>query len=262
MASQQLRLAGAMVRRTLARIRSYGVLVAFVSAFSALGAIAASAAEPLAGRPSDTVVVTVDLDELAAISPADLAQARALVTEIYGRAGVRLQWQPPAMMSMRASVPPNGLTLVIAVASRVSPSTRQSAASAQDVMGVAPLAASAAAEWGGAGRETVRVESSGIAPRSSRAFVFSDRVLAFAGEHRLAVPIVLACALAHEIGHLLLPAGAHADFGIMRSTWYPALFPPHAPGLPGFTPEQVRLLRRRVADRALVPVTSVSSAAK
>jgi hypothetical protein len=63
------------------------------------------------------------------------------------------------------------------------------------------------------------------------------------------VQYVLACALGHEIGHLLLPPNAHASYGIMRGSWHPALFPSKAPGVAGFAPEQARLLRLRARSR-------------
>ena len=91
--------------------------------------------------------------------------------------------------------------------------------------------------------------STGDGSRGTTAFVFSDRVAAFAEAHRLAEADVLASALAHEIGHLLLPPNAHAANGIMRASWRPAFFPPKAPGIAGFPPEQARLLRLRALSR-------------
>ena len=95
----------------------------------------------------------------------------------------------------------------------------------------------------------------GVAPtpgdgsRGTTAYIFSDRVAAFAKAHRLAESDVLATALAHEIGHLLLPPNAHTANGIMRASWRPAFFPPAAPGVAGFPPEQARLLKVRVGSR-------------
>jgi len=77
------------------------------------------------------------------------------------------------------------------------------------------------------------------------AYVFIDKVTAFASSHRIPVKYLLACVLAHEIGHLLLPANAHRPDGIMRDGWHSALFPPRTPGVLGFPPEQARLLRLR-----------------
>ena len=51
------------------------------------------------------------------------------------------------------------------------------------------------------------------------AFVFVDRVLRLAHQYQQPVHVVLALAIAHEIGHLLLPAPAHAREGLMKASW-------------------------------------------
>ena len=51
------------------------------------------------------------------------------------------------------------------------------------------------------------------------ASVFYDRVLRCAHERRQDVAGVLAYAMAHEIGHLLLPYPAHSSSGVMRPDW-------------------------------------------
>jgi hypothetical protein len=77
--------------------------------------------------------------------------------------------------------------------------------------------------------------------RGTLAYVFLDKVTSFAASYRLVVAHVLACALSHEIGHLLLPPNAHRPDSVMRDGWHPALFPPRAPGLLGFPPDQAKL---------------------
>ena len=83
-------------------------------------------------------------------------------------------------------------------------------------------------------------EAFGVAPspgdgtRGTHAYILFDRVERFADEHRVSLGYVLAGAIAHGIGHLLLPPNAHAAEGIMRSNWHPSLFPPKARGRPGF----------------------------
>ena len=55
------------------------------------------------------------------------------------------------------------------------------------------------------------------------AYIFYRRVEAEAAEYAVSPAFVLACAIAHEIGHLLLPRGIHQDghsaTGLMRPTW-------------------------------------------
>jgi hypothetical protein len=51
------------------------------------------------------------------------------------------------------------------------------------------------------------------------AYVFKDRVLQIAHKRHQDVAQVLAYAIAHEMGHVLLPRPAHTDTGIMRAEW-------------------------------------------
>lgn len=51
------------------------------------------------------------------------------------------------------------------------------------------------------------------------ALVYRDRVMQVARGRDALVSRVLAYAIAHEMGHLLLPYPAHADSGIMRAEW-------------------------------------------
>jgi hypothetical protein len=49
--------------------------------------------------------------------------------------------------------------------------------------------------------------------------LFRDRIASVARDSRQDVARLLAYAMAHEIGHLLLPDPAHANVGIMRAGW-------------------------------------------
>jgi hypothetical protein len=55
--------------------------------------------------------------------------------------------------------------------------------------------------------------------RGRLAYVFFERVLATAQKHRVDQASLLGHAIAHEVGHLLLPFGTHADTGLMRAEW-------------------------------------------
>jgi len=51
------------------------------------------------------------------------------------------------------------------------------------------------------------------------AYVFYRRVRAEADRYQVSIGSVLACAMAHELGHLLMPDAAHAASGLMRAGW-------------------------------------------
>ena len=96
-----------------------------------------------------------------------------------------LRWTPA-----ETTEPDRKLTVVLTVSTAVPPGL------GSDAMGVTP--------------------SPGDGTRGTLAYVFLDKVRSFAASHRLAVAPVLACALAHEIGHLLLPPNAHRPDSVMR----------------------------------------------
>ena len=169
-----------------------------------------------ADEPNPTIGITVD-DRNSSFTPS-LPRAKAIASKIYERAGVTLRWIADDTTTV------NRMLTVVIITSAMAP-----AGVAADATGVAP--------------------TPGDGSRGTTAFVFSDRVAAFAKAHRLGESDVLAAALAHEIGHLLLPPNAHAANGIMRASWRPAFFPPKAPGIDGFPPEQARLLRLRALSR-------------
>lgn len=50
------------------------------------------------------------------------------------------------------------------------------------------------------------------------AYIFYDAVVNAARRHDLPPGLLMGYAMAHELGHLLLPAG-HGEFGVMRADW-------------------------------------------
>jgi hypothetical protein len=141
----------------------------------------AGQAQP-AGRPSVAVVAY----NQAGVAADILTRAKIEIARIYGEAGVEVIWMDPA------AVEPAGrfaMRLLL----------RPHAVNASGlVMGTA----------------IGDVHNTG-----GSAFVFYDRVLQSAHERRQDVAGVLAYAVAHEMGHLLLPSPAHSELGIMRADW-------------------------------------------
>jgi hypothetical protein len=73
--------------------------------------------------------------------------------------------------------------------------------------------------WPGSSRVPAGTTPHGPHNSGGAAFVFYDRVCFIALDHQEEIWEVLACAIAHEMGHLLLPAPAHSSTGIMRAQW-------------------------------------------
>ena len=175
---------------------------------------AAGVAPSMAAASQPDPVVVIRVENSNGLEQRDLHRAQTLATDIYGRAGVALRWTPD-----QTTVADRTLSIVLTT------STAAPAALGGDAMGVAP--------------------SPGDGTRGTLAFVFLDKVSSFASAYRVSIAHVLACALAHEIGHLLLPPNSHRTDSVMRGDWHPGIFPPRAPGILGFPPDQAKLLRLR-----------------
>jgi hypothetical protein len=50
-------------------------------------------------------------------------------------------------------------------------------------------------------------------------YLFYRRVEAEAARYAVSIALVLACALAHELGHVLMPERGHSGAGLMRACW-------------------------------------------
>src|SRR5262249_47391235 len=79
--------------------------------------------------------------------------------------------------------------------------------------------------------------------RTRAAYVFYRRVQAEADRYATSTIQVLACAIAHEIGHLLMPNVPHSSIGLMRARWYRDDFSRADQGQLRFLPEQIAAIR-------------------
>jgi hypothetical protein len=86
--------------------------------------------------------------------------------------------------------------------------------------------------------------------------VFFDRVKARAELGALSQEQVMAHAIAHELGHLLLGSDSHFPVGIMKSKWGPEDMRRMAKGDLLFRPEQAAIIKANLLDR---PATTAQS---
>lgn len=82
-------------------------------------------------------------------------------------------------------------------------------------------------------------------PSASRVYIHYDRVLALARHYRTPPGWFLGVVIAHEVAHVLLPDGGHADGGLMGATLSPQ-------ATPAFTAQQAQSLRARLHDGVTV----------
>ena len=94
---------------------------------------------------------------------------------------------------------------------------------------------------------TTDVRTLGFAiPAASRVYVHYDRVHVLARERGVKPGWFLGVVIAHELAHVLLPAG-HSDAGVMLRT-----LSPDPPRVPTFPRDEARLMRERLGEGALL----------
>ena len=140
--------------------------------------------QPASGQ--DPTPLAVAIHDSAAVDAAVLDSARARASAVFARAGVRVDW-------VKESGAAAGFRVQVLLRAR----NAQSAPGQQRIMGVA------------------------LAADAHRAVlsVFFDAVTDVARRYGAPVGDVLGIALAHEMGHVLLPPPSHSPDGIMKASW-------------------------------------------
>jgi len=82
--------------------------------------------------------------------------------------------------------------------------------------------------------------------RPTRGYVFWMRVQRYAQQFTVGVDMLLGAAMAHELGHMLLPSGSHTNRGLMQATWDRNQFRSVSAGLLHFSPQSAAQIRRGV----------------
>ena len=85
----------------------------------------------------------------------------------------------------------------------------------------------------------------------SVATVYMDRVVALARDGRSDTTDVLARAIAHEIGHLLIGTNRHSSRGLMRAVWSPAELRRGLAGDWRFSEEEAQMMRCAARSRSI-----------
>jgi hypothetical protein len=190
----------------------------------------ASAGPAASAGQDEPLTIALWVRDTAQVPDDVLAQAQAEVTQIYRQAGVEIVWL--------ASVSPLDDTdadrepwFTVAILSR-----RQAERLHPALM-----------------RDGVGVALNGPTTRAHMAYVFYHRVERLTGGNGLHLAPLLGIAMAHEIGHLLLPYKVHSPTGLMRRNWTKAdLRLAQRSGL-FFTAAQSQLILRGLAGARLSP---------
>ena len=161
---------------------------------------------------STSATIIVELTDQASLPAQTLTQAKRQVSRMYGDIGVEVVWTDAPANDARGR-------FVVHLMVRTKPPRPR-------MMGNAL----------GDSHDT-----------GGTAFVYRDRVLGVARARNLDVATLFAYAMAHEIGHLLLPAPSHAIAGIMNADWDGADFRNMAADALRFTSAQANAIRARAS---------------
>lgn len=173
---------------------------------------------------TEPLTIALWVHDTAQVPDAVLTRAQAEVTGIYRQAGVEIMWRASSSSSVDTDADRES-RLTIAILS-YDQAKRLSPELIRDAVGVALSSATS---------------------RSHVAYVFYHRVENLTGGNGFNLAPVLAIAMAHEVGHLLLPYSSHSMTGLMRAKWTKADLQLAQRGLLFFTAEQAKLIRSRMA---------------
>jgi hypothetical protein len=176
--------------------------------------VAVTGWEPVTAQTPAGFAVQVFLQDDARV-PADvLEQAKDAASRVFALSNIDLQWigqgpYQPCSLTVRIVAKPTGAKN-----------------RSRFVVGIAPEAREA---------------------RGILAFAFYDRIQLYSAELGLNASQMLGHVMAHELGHLLLPHGAHSSTGLMRGAWDGAQANHAMAGLLTFTPAEAVLIRDRLS---------------
>jgi hypothetical protein len=154
-------------------------------------------------RDDTELPVTIQIHDYSHVSSGSLTRARAVVTAMYERIGVRTEWMGVVQQRLGQQGP-----------SRRDEISRIPIAQVTLIILTAKMAARGHVSEGALGFAAVPEEGMGRI-----AYAIYDRVRDTAARAAMSEDDLLGFVMAHEIAHLMLPRGAHTDGGLMRGHW-------------------------------------------
>lgn len=193
------------------------------------------------GQREASLIVNLHVIDYAEVPKNTLIQAEQVVTNIFHQVGVDIVWlhvpvpsgkkrNPPASTQ---PVTPSGPHMRISIYPQSMAKPLEDRLGNMDhVFGFAPRTEKQSGRW---------------------IYIFYHRVEELVRKRRLQEhrTRILGLAMAHELGHLLLPFHSHSRKGIMRAQWNRQDFQLAAHGNLGFTPKQAELVRGELIRRMM-----------
>jgi hypothetical protein len=203
----------------------------FLLGLIALGRGGAWATEAMGGVEDSVPKITLRVYNYARAPTPILASTEPVATKIFRQAGIETEW-----LDCRLS--------------RAEPRTPacERPLTASDL--ILKLLPASMAQTIGANGDTFGIALTVDGKPAKDAIIFYQRALDIARTGYVREQEILAAAMAHEIGHLLLGSDSHSPTGIMRAKWTRDELELVRLGRLLFTPQQSTLLRAEVSARA------------
>ena len=177
-------------------------------------------------RADKELAVTIQIHDYWHVSSESLTRARAVVTAMYERIGVRTEWTGVLQQNERHPGAHRDSTSQVSVAQVTL------------IILTPKMAARGHVQDGALGFAAVPNQGMGRI-----AYAIYDRVRDTAARAAMNEDDLLGFVIAHEIAHLMLPRGAHADMGLMRGHWNVRDFQQVDVMTLGFSPQQASEIR-------------------
>jgi len=203
----------------------------FILALGGAGSKNARGEENGLGGRSPSLQFTVWVNDYAGVRPTMLEGAERRVAAIFREAGIQITWAGGAARREQT----------------LNRNEPQHAERVADIF-VGIITSSMANKLAFRGETLGFSLPCSLDESACLAYVFYQRIEELACRSRAPLPQVLACAVAHEIGHLLLGLNSHSERGIMRAEWCPVDFEPEAAARLLFTAAQADLIRVHVRE--------------
>jgi hypothetical protein len=193
----------------------------------------AASADPQ-GTSNIDLGIAIRIYDYSRVSESSLSEAKAIVTRVYGRIGVRIEWTGIMRNGRLTSLPsctqdagrrPVAQLTINVITSKMADRARMK----KDVIGYA------AVPTHGMGRI---------------AYVIHERIRTNAAAVGMREAHLLGLVMAHEIGHLLLPGLGHAQSGLMRRQMEAADLRQIYEGQAAFKPAEADLVRRTLEEHS------------
>lgn len=181
-------------------------------------------------RRGDAAPLTVLVYNYAALAEQRLSAAEANAERGFRHVGIEVQWtECPTTTSQPEGAPPcQGKMEPTDIAVRIIEAGRNAESDGRPVLGSSVVT---------------------VGAHSYYSTIYHGSVRQLCASHGLYEEQVLAAAMTHEIGHLLLRSNQHSADGIMAGHWDQPDYQLIAQGQLAFSPGQVETLRREVEQR-------------